>query len=164
MRTSVSVQAPRLTHQVGNFGEEELLLRRRKWNRRVERRQPDNGSIEIVECLFVDDRGNFSGQPSSARVLVQNDDFVGLLYGGSNRRAIKWSNRPQVEDFDLDPFFTQDFRGLDRGIQHGGIGDHAKMTPLARDPRVPERNYVIDVRNFFFDSAVQIFAVSYTHL
>src|SRR5260370_30021082 len=57
-RLSVSVQATSLTHQIGNFGKEKLLLRRRKRNRRVEGRQPDNGTIEIVERLFVNDRGN----------------------------------------------------------------------------------------------------------
>src|ERR1700676_1017080 len=89
LRKSVSVQATSLTHQIGNFGQEKLLLRRRKRNRRIERRQPDNGTIEIVECFFVNDRGNFSGQTSGARVLVQNDYFVGLLYGGGDRLLVE---------------------------------------------------------------------------
>src|SRR6267378_7032099 len=127
-RKSVSVETTSLTHQIGNFGQKELLLRRRKWNRRIERRQTDDGAIEIVERFFVNDRGNFSGQTSGARVFVQNDDFVGLLYGGGNRLAIERRDRAQVEDFDFDSFFTQDVRGFERGIPHSGISDDAAMT------------------------------------
>src|SRR5205807_3198502 len=105
VRLSVSVQATSLTHQIGNFGQEKLLLRWRKRNWRIERRQADDGTIEVVERFFVNDRGNFSGQTSGARVFVQDDDFVGLLYGGGNRLAIERRDRTQVEDFDFDSFF-----------------------------------------------------------
>src|SRR5208283_4458767 len=84
---SVGVQAARFADQVGNFGQEESLLRRRKRNGRVERREADNRAVEIVEGFFVNDRGDFSGQSSGARVLMEDDHFVGLLHGGGDRFA-----------------------------------------------------------------------------
>ena len=111
-RKLVSVQPASLAHEIGHLGQEKFLLRRRKRNRRVERSQPDNRAIEIVERFFVDDRGNFSGQSPGARVFVKNDDFIGLLHGGRNRRAIERRDRAQVDDFDFDSFFAQEFRPL----------------------------------------------------
>ena len=38
----------------------------------------DDGTIEVIERLFVDDGGDFAGEASSARVLVQDNHFVRL--------------------------------------------------------------------------------------
>src|SRR6266403_3130123 len=164
-RLSVSVQTTSLTHQVRDFGQEKLLLRRRKRNWRIERRQADDGTIEIVKRFFVNDRGNFSGQTSGARVFVQNDHFVGLLNGGGNRLAIERRDRTQVDDFDFDSFFAQAVRSFERGIQHGGIGNDAEMTALARDPRLSDWNDVVifGAWNFFLDSSVQILVLKKDH-
>ncbi len=89
-------------------------------------------------------------------MFVKNDDFVGLLHGGGDRLAIERRDRTQIEDFDFDSLFAQDLRGFERGVQHGGIGDHAEVMALARHPRFPDRNYIIVAWNFFFDSPVEI--------
>ena len=106
---------------------------------------PDDRAIEIVEGFFVDDGGNFSGKSASAGVLVKDDDFVGLLYGSGDRFAIERRDCTQVEDFDFDSFFAQDFRRFERGIEHGGVGDHAEMTAFAGDARFADWNHVIRV-------------------
>jgi len=119
------VQAARFPDHVAHFGQEKFLLRRREWNGRVERGEAHDWAVEVVEGVFVDDGGDFSGEASGARVLVKNNDFVGLLHGGDDCLAIERRDGAQVDDFQIDSFFAEDFRGFERCVQHGCVGDDA---------------------------------------
>jgi len=114
-----------LANDVVHLGQEKLFLRRREGNRRIERCKADNGSVKIVEGFFVDNGRNLSGESSRARMFVENDYFVRLPHGCGDRLAIERRNRAQVDDFQIDSFFTQDFRGFERCVQHGSISNHA---------------------------------------
>ena len=38
--------------------------------------------------------------------------------------AVERGDGAQVENFDFDSVFFQNFRGFERGVDHGGVGDH----------------------------------------
>ena len=58
-----------------------MFLRRREWDGGVEAGDANYGAVEVVEGLFVDDGGDFSGKASGAGVLVEDDDSVRFLHG-----------------------------------------------------------------------------------
>src|SRR5579871_4042723 len=80
----LSMQLARLSYHVFHLWQEEMLKRRREWHRRVEACDSDDRAIQIVECLFIDNRGNFAGQTAGLRVLMQQNHLVSLLYGLCN--------------------------------------------------------------------------------
>jgi hypothetical protein len=80
-----------------------IFLRRGEWDSGVEAGDADDGAVEIVEGFFVDDGGDFSGEASGAGVLVEDDDFVGLLYGLRDGFAVERGEGAQVEDFESIP-------------------------------------------------------------
>ena len=73
--------------------------------------------------------------------------------------AIKRRNRAQVHDFDLDSLFAQQFSRFERRVHHGRISDYAEIAAFTGDARLAERNDVIFRRNFFFDTAIEIFVL-----
>ena len=82
-------------------------MRRRERNGRIQAGDADDGAVEVVEGFFVDDGGDFAGEASGAGVLVEDDDFVCLLYGLRDRFAIERGDGAQVEDFEFDSFFAR---------------------------------------------------------
>ena len=68
---------------------------------------------------------------------MQNDNFVGLLHSAGNRCAIERRNRSQVQDFDFDSLFTQNFRGFESRVQHGSVSNHTEMMAFSRDFAFP---------------------------
>ena len=60
-----------------------MLLRRGKRDGAVEAGDADDRAVEIAEGFFVDDGGDFSCEASSTGVLVEDDDFIRLLYRGA---------------------------------------------------------------------------------
>ena len=60
LQGSVRVQTARFAHYVAYFRQKEFFLRRRKWNWRIERGDAHDGAVEVVESVFIDDRGDFS--------------------------------------------------------------------------------------------------------
>ena len=107
LRELVRFQAAGFADYVCYFRQVVLFLRRRERDGAVEAGDADDGAVEIVEGFFVDDGGDFSGEASGAGVLVEDDDFVGLLYRGGDGFAIDGDERAQVEDFDFDIFFAR---------------------------------------------------------
>ena len=71
---------------------------------------------------------------------MKDDDLVRLLHGRGNRFAIERRNRAQVDNFELDSFFAQNFRGFERRVQHGRVRDHAQIAAFAGYPRLAERD------------------------
>ncbi len=80
----------------------------------VESGDADDGAVEVVERLLINDGSDFSGEASGAGVLVEDDDFVRLLYCGCDGFAVDGDERAQVEDFDFDIFFGENFGGFER--------------------------------------------------
>ena len=58
-----------------------------------------DGAVEVIEGFFIDDGGDFSGEASGAGVLVENDDFVGLLDRLGDGFAVERGDGAKVEDF-----------------------------------------------------------------
>src|SRR4051812_16662791 len=134
-----------------------MLLRRGERDGGIQAGDADYGTVEVVEGFFVDDGGDFSGEASSAGVLVEDDDFVCLLHGLSDGFAIDRDQGAQVEDFEIDPFVFQDVRGFKRGVDHRGIGDDAEVLALPCEARFSNGDYIIVLRHFFFYATVEIF-------
>ncbi len=101
------MQAAGFANQVAYFGQKKFLLRRRERHRRIERGDADDGAVEIVERLFVDDGGDLSRQASGAGVLVKDDDRVSLLDGRGDSIAIERRDGAQIENFEFDAFLAQ---------------------------------------------------------
>src|SRR5436309_325337 len=74
-RSSICLQPARFFHDIAQLREEMFLLRRRKRHRRVQGSDTKNRSVQVVECLFVDDRSDFAANAAGPRVLVQDDDL-----------------------------------------------------------------------------------------
>src|SRR5690242_5279219 len=77
---SVCFQATGFADDVCHFGKVVFFLRWGEWDRAVQSGNADDGAVEIIEGFFVDDGGDFAGEASRAGVLVEDDDFVRLLY------------------------------------------------------------------------------------
>ena len=67
-------------------------MRRRESNRRVLCGDADNGTVEIIERFFINDGCNFTGQATSAHVLVQQNNFVGFANRVSDRFPVERRN------------------------------------------------------------------------
>src|SRR5262249_15903860 len=99
---SKSMKPPRLSYYILHLGQEEMLERRRERDRLIERRDADDGAVKILKGFFIDDRGDLAGKTTGLGVLVEKNDFVGLLHGLNDGRAIERRERAQVENLDLD--------------------------------------------------------------
>src|ERR1051326_7877298 len=108
-----------------------LLLRRRERDGAVESRDSDNWSIQIIKCLFIDDRRDFARNTASFRVLVKKDYLVGLADGLHNGISVEWGKRPQIENLQINSLFRQKLSGFERRMHHGSIGNHADVAPFA---------------------------------
>jgi len=107
LRRSICLQLAGFANYVAYLGQGMFFLRRGERDGGVEACDADYGAVEIVEGFFVDDGGNFASQASGARVLVQDNDFVGFLHGLRNGFAIQRRDGAQVEDLDVDSVFIK---------------------------------------------------------
>src|SRR6185437_12297662 len=101
--------------------------------------------------------GDFSGEASGAGVLVEDDHFIGLLHRLSDGFAVDGDQGAQVEDFEIDPFVFQNVCGFKGCVDHSGIGDDAEVPAIPCDTRLPDGDYIIVLRHFFFYATVEIF-------
>ena len=136
-----------------------MLLRRGERDRGVQAGDADYGAIQIVEGFFVDDGGDFSRQAAGAGVFVKDDHLVCLLDGLRDCPAVNRNQRAQVQDLDFNSFFGENGRGFQRGVDHGRVGDDADVGAFSGDARLPDGDYIILLRHFFFNPAVEIFVL-----
>src|SRR5262245_26202686 len=155
IHSSVGLQPPRFAHHVGYFGQKIFFQRWREGNWRIQRSDPHDGSIEIVERLFIDNGRDLAGDAAGLGVLVQDDDLVGLLHRLCDGFAVEWRKRTQVYHFEIDAFFSERLRRFQRYVQHGGVGNHADVAALTSHSRLAQRHDVVIVGNFFLDAAIQ---------
>ena len=85
---SIRFQPAGFADYVFYFWQVMLFLRRGERDGGVEAGDADDGAVEVVEGFFVDDGGDFAGEASGAGVLVEDDDFIGLLYRCCDRFAV----------------------------------------------------------------------------
>src|SRR5579872_4179123 len=157
--TSVRLEAARLTNHVRDLGQKVVFQRRRERHRRVTRDDAHDGSVQVIEDFFIYDGGNFSSDAAGARVLVQDNDLVGVAHRGGNGLAIQRQQGAQVHNFKLNPFFGQNFRRFQRDVQHGGVGDDAQVTTWPRHARLAQRHDVILRRQVLLDAPVKHFVL-----
>src|SRR5579864_3239477 len=109
-RELIGFEAAGFPDYVLYLGQVMMLLRRGEGDCGIEAGDADDGAVEVVEGFFVDDGGDFSGEASGAGMLVEDDDFVGLLHRLRDGFAVDGNERTQVEDFDFNSLFAQDVR------------------------------------------------------
>jgi hypothetical protein len=83
-----------------------MFLRRGERNGGVQTSDADDGAVEVVEGLFVNDGGDFARKAAGAGVLVEDDDLVCLLHGLRDGLAVERRDGAQVDDFDVDSVFA----------------------------------------------------------
>src|SRR5579863_1711492 len=92
-------------------------------------------------------------------MLVEDDDFVCLLYCLRDGFAIERGDGAEVEDFYFDIFFCEDVGGFQRGVDHRGISNDAEVAAFADDVGFADGDDVIFGGDFAFDAAVEIFVL-----
>src|SRR5436190_2582085 len=97
---SVRREPPGGFDDVFGLREHVILERRCIRQRHVVRRHPHDRPVEPFECLLVDARRNFAGNPARAGVLVHDQHFVCLLHGRDDRAIIHRQERSQVDHLD----------------------------------------------------------------
>src|SRR5262245_49466995 len=75
-----SVKLPHLPHHILHLRQEEMFERRRERDGRIERRNANDGTVKILEGLFIDNGGDLAGKTTGLGVFVEKNDFVGLLH------------------------------------------------------------------------------------
>src|ERR1700685_4594649 len=136
-----------------------LLLRRREWDRRIQTGDADDGAVEIVEGFFVDNGGDFTGEASGAGVLVQDDDFVRLLYRLRYGFAVERGDGAQIEEFLINSLSASSLCGFERRVDHRSVGDDAEIAAFADDVCFADWDDIIFRGNFALDAAVEIFVL-----
>ena len=58
-----------------------ILERRAIWHWSIGRRNPHDGAIESVECLFSNDRSYLAAHTAGPDILVEDDHFVDSMDG-----------------------------------------------------------------------------------
>src|SRR4029077_7472154 len=73
--------------------------------------------------------------------------------------AVEGRDGAQVEDFEIESVFFQNFGSLQGGVDHGGVSNDAEVAAFADDVRFADRDDVIFRGDFAFDAAVEIFVL-----
>src|ERR1700683_1770810 len=156
---SIRFQLARLADHIFNLGEVVQFLRWGKRDRGIQASNANDGAVEIVKRFFVDDGCDFACEAAGARVLVKEDDFVGLLHSLRDGFAVERGDRAQVEDFEIDSVLGQKVGGFERSMDHRGVGDEAEVVTFAREVRFADGDDVILGGNFALDAAIKIFVL-----
>src|SRR5688572_28501099 len=75
---SVGRQVAHGGYDIFDLREKEVLQRRRIWHRSVQRRDPQDGSVQPLERLLVDPHGDLAGQSPGPGILVHDQHAIGL--------------------------------------------------------------------------------------
>ena len=112
--------------------------------RDVVARHTENRRLQVEQRLLGEDRRQLGRVAARPRRLLHEDDAAGLRSRGEQRFLVERLQRAQVEH-------------LDRGVElvgralaerhHRAVGDERHVAPLAREPRLPERDDVLAVRH-----------------
>src|SRR5213080_2139274 len=153
---SVLRELPEPRRDILDLGDERLLERRRERHRRVRRGDPLDRSIEVLEGLLGDRRGDLAAEAAGMRVLVQDDRLRGLPHRLEDRLLVPRDQRAQVEDLDGDVFLPELLRRLVGCPDHRAPGDDGDVVALAMNASLPEGRLVALVRNLGLDAAVEV--------
>src|SRR5713226_6498407 len=97
--TAISIRrqaSDRLGNLVG-VGQDELLERRTIRRMRIHRREPPHWSVERIESILGDYRGDFAADSSGEPILMDNQHLTRLARRREDRFAVERQERPQVE-------------------------------------------------------------------
>src|ERR1700704_4896977 len=73
---SIRLQSAGFADHIAHLWQVVFFLRRGERDGGVQSSDADDGAVEIIESLFVDDGGDFARQASGAGMLVEDDDLV----------------------------------------------------------------------------------------
>src|ERR1700694_3955945 len=137
---SVRCQPAGSLHDILGLRQDKVLQRRRVRQRHVVRRHAHDRPVEPLERLFVDPRGDLSGDAAGPRVLVDNEHFVRLLHRPNNCRVVHREQRAAVPHLDRRlVFLFHQLRGLERTPHRRPVGDDREVFPLPRQPGLADR-------------------------
>src|SRR5690349_15277167 len=120
-RDLVSVQLACDAYNVGYLGEEKLLQRRTVRHGSIRCSDAANRTIEVFESLFRNDSSQFACKSSDLRIFMEKNDLIGLPYRIKHSFFVKRQKRTQIENFQVDSFFFEFLRGVERDVDHGAV-------------------------------------------
>src|SRR6202521_2711059 len=89
----VSGQLPRGGNHLGHIRQKMFFERRRVRHRRVERGDPPDGSVKVLERALGHQRRDLPGDAAGARVLVHDQQLIRFLYRREDRLAVERQQR-----------------------------------------------------------------------
>src|ERR1051326_387437 len=81
---SIAIQPASLVDDLVHIGQEGRVLRRTVRNGSVGRGHPYDGTVQMLEDVFSDDRGQFAGHAASLGVFVQQQHLRSLANARAN--------------------------------------------------------------------------------
>src|SRR6266568_4669187 len=119
-------------YDVFRLRQHEIFQRRRVRQRHVVRGHAHDRSVEPLERLLIDTRGDLPRDPTGPRVFVYDQHLVRLLHRRDDRGVIHRQQGAQVQDLDRHAVRLLELLGrLERFPQRGAIADDRKMLPIA---------------------------------
>src|ERR1017187_2124597 len=88
-KNSITMQPASFLDDLFRIGQEGLLQRRAVGDRRVRRRHPHDGPVQVFEDAFRNGGGQFARHAAAARVLVQQQRLRRLAYARADGLAIQ---------------------------------------------------------------------------
>src|SRR5580704_9578072 len=100
----------------------------------VGRGQTPYRSVERVEGMLTDKRGDFAADSPGQAIFVNHQHLSGLARRGENRLAVERQQRSQIENFDRKTvFLVDDSRGVETLMDRAAVGDNREVAPLLSD-------------------------------
>ena len=113
-------------------------------------------SVEVLERLLGDGRGDLRAEAAGARVLVQDEHLRAAPHALEHALLVPRDERSQVEHLDLEALLRELVRGLGRRVHHRAPGDDDRVVAGPVDVGVAERDRVPLLRHLALDAAVQV--------
>lgn len=99
-----------------------------------------DGRVEVVEGEALDAIDDLRADATEREAFVRDDGPVGLSHARGDRLLVEGTNRPEVDDLDLDALFREDFGCFECHVDDARPRDHGAVFALAGDARLAERN------------------------
>src|ERR1700676_2197764 len=140
LRSSIGQQFLDSSDQIGRLRKNFILKIGMIRAESIHRRNAPNGSVQLIEKLLADARGNLRTVSPGERVLIGHDRAVGLAHGGGDRLPVEWRKRAEIDDFDRNSLALQFSCRNFGAMNHCAIRNNAYVRPLADNTSASERD------------------------
>ena len=121
--------------------------------------------VQPLECVFVDPSRDLTRHPTRSRVLMNDEQLVGLAHGGGDRFVIHREQRTQIQHFDRCAVLPLDLLGgIERLPHHGRPRHDGEVGSLAGNTRLADRREdLFGIRQILFDPPIEEFVLEVQH-